>query len=568
MDKVKLYLELARKHHFWVLCGLSAVAGLMAWYLASGKLTAQFRQNSSTIDSTFSNLKNVSPDQPHGDWKDGINKETGAIGQDVWNAWKALYQEQKDKVFVWPKDLNSDFLDAANQLVSDPKAVIPRRLCEYYQSMVKEQVTNLPTIVGAASLEDMAAGGGFNAAAGGPEHHVDWLQSSQQDIMQSFDWTVRPSTLLVKYAQEELWVYQALCNVIKAANEGSSAQHDAVVQEIDAMDIAYNAVEDTPGGAGQNHVELLAGMSGSGGAAPAAVGAPGGAANPRPDPKTRGKPEAGLRGFAFGPGAGGDAAAAPANPDDMWKNYRYVNLDGTPKTAADVDADAGEYNLMPFHLLLKMDRRYIDQLLVAFRNSILPIEVQQVRINPEHVSSSSTGSARFSAPGRGMEGEHGAMGPGAGRFSAPAAVNQVSQQHDRTVTVELRGVVYLLKPPDPQKLHVAPATETPASDTAAAGNVQASVVGAAIKKVSDQPAAANAQAAAATSPPAAAGEGSAAVPSTPATTPAPSTPATTPAPSTPTPTPAPATATETPAAAAAESQPPAAAQPPTSEAKP
>ena len=49
-----------------------------------------------------------------------------------------------------------------------------------------------------------------------------------------------------------------------------------------------------------------------------------------------------------------------------------MNLDGTPKMAADVDASSGEYNLMPFRLLLKMDSRYIDKLLVAFRNSELP----------------------------------------------------------------------------------------------------------------------------------------------------------------------------------------------------
>jgi hypothetical protein len=338
-------------------------------------------------------------------------------------------------------------------------------------------------------------------------HRVDWSQSSQQDIQQTFDWTARPSTLLIKYAQEELWVYQALCNVIKTANEGSAARHDAVVQEIDVMDIAYAAVEDSPGGAGQNHVESIGTAAAVSPAAPVGVGAPGASANTRPDPKMRGKSEGQSRALSFSQPGGGEAAAA-GNPDDQWKNYRYVNSDGTPKMAADVDANAGEYNLMPFHLLLKMDSRYVDHLLVAFRNSVLPFEVQQVRINPEHAGNSGASYSHF-VPRGGPEGERGpAAGPG-GR--GPGAVaNSSAQQHDRTVTVEIRGVAYLIKPPDLAKLHIAPATETPAADTAATAgapatapatapvpvaapaagnNVEAGAVGGVIKEVGNTPAA-------------------------------------------------------------------------------
>ena len=60
---------------------------------------------------------------------------------------------------------------------------------------------------------------------------------------------------------------------------------------------------------------------------------------------------------------------------------------GAPLTeAAAVDSPAPEnkqYNRMPFELMLTIDQRYIDRLLVAFRNSPLPMEVQEVRINPQ-----------------------------------------------------------------------------------------------------------------------------------------------------------------------------------------
>ncbi len=154
------------------------------------------------------------------------------------------------------------------------------------------------------------------------------------------------------------------------------------------MDIAYDAVEDTR----RRRTNRVESITGSGGGPTAAPAAPVvlGAVNARPDPRTRGKREASRGSFGFG-GGGGEAAAAPANPDDLWKTYRYVNLDGTPKAAADIDAAGSEFNLMPFRLLLKMDSRYVDKLLVAFRNSTLPFEVQQVRINPEHAASSGGG---------------------------------------------------------------------------------------------------------------------------------------------------------------------------------
>jgi hypothetical protein len=150
---------------------------------------------------------------------------------------------------------------------------------------------------------------------------------------------------------------------------------------------------------------------------------------------------------------------------------------------------------MPFRLLVRMDSRYVDRLLVAFRNSVLPFEVQQVRINPEHTAaSSSSSSGRFSRPGAGGPGMGGpgmgpegpGMGSRPGRFPGPAATGTPAQ-HERLVTVEVRGVAYLLKPPDPQKLHIAPAEPAPTNGAPAAGTVEAGAVEGVIKQVGDNP---------------------------------------------------------------------------------
>src|SRR5262249_54376228 len=138
------------------------------------------------------------------------------------------------------------------------------------------------------------------------------------------------------------------------------------------------------------------------------------------------------------------AADAPAEkPEDQWKKFRYVKMDGlksTPLMADAIDKPEDQYNLMPFRLLLTVDGRYLDKLLVALRNSALPVEVQQVRMNPQATSGATMGGGVFPTGPRGGTGEHDA----AGGVRVGGATDQ-PQTHNQTV--EIHGVVYLLKPP-------------------------------------------------------------------------------------------------------------------------
>jgi hypothetical protein len=150
-----------------------------------------------------------------------------------------------------------------------------------------------------------------------------------------------------------------------------------------------------------------------------------------------------------------------------------------------VDAGGGEFNLMPFHITVKMDPRHVDRLLVAFRNSPVPLEVQQVRINPEHVYSGGASSyARPMGPptmggGSREEGEHGPPMMGPGRIAGPGqpfGQPQQQQQQQRAVTVDIRGVAYLINPPpDAEKLHIASAANPAGGDagTQPTGNATA-----------------------------------------------------------------------------------------------
>ena len=154
--------------------------------------------------------------------------ETKKVRESVWKAWNELYQNQKDSVFVWPKQLlKPEFLTAAASLEGD-KPTLPREWREYYQSAVKNQVRELAKTVDAATLDESTT-----ASANQPtprQHKVIW--NTLQDIADSFDWTEPPSAWLVKAAQEELWVYQALCKIIAEMNKDATGTHDAPVNEI------------------------------------------------------------------------------------------------------------------------------------------------------------------------------------------------------------------------------------------------------------------------------------------------------------------------------------------------
>src|SRR5262245_58106515 len=205
MDKVKHYLELVRKHHFWLLCALAALVGLIVWQMSTGKLAAEFASGVQTIDKKFQSLQGSN--EHHEDHGPGVSKLTEAVREDVNKTWDLLYQQQKEKVFVWPKELVPDFPQAIEKFdESKGKVEMDRDLLARYQRLVKDYAAKLPEKVDAASLTELGIDANVAANPGAivpttdtGEHKVRWNAGSLSDIVESFTWQVSPSTLLVKY---------------------------------------------------------------------------------------------------------------------------------------------------------------------------------------------------------------------------------------------------------------------------------------------------------------------------------------------------------------------------------
>jgi hypothetical protein len=490
MDKVKQFLEVARKHHFWILCGVAALVGLLVLMTSSGRLTAETTARKKEIEDNHRAVKDSPAKSPNETWTTGMGANTTAAREHVRSAWTNEYDKQKQGIFIWPKEvLGEDFIKDIASVEEGKKADLDTVLRERYLRTVTELARELPKIVDAEVAPDTAVVGAAPMnpmppvdANGNPilvDHKVNWDPASQQAIFETFTWFQAPSTTIVRQAQEELWVYEGLCKVIRDVNKNAKGSHDAPISGIHELAIAYQAHSGlgTGGFGGTTRgVERVkgpaAGGLGEGARGPMAgpEGSAPGAGTP-PNPKERCK---GIMGGGIGrPALGGTPApdaAAPAggNPDDIWKGFRYVDETGKPlATGAEVDASALEFNLMPFLMRLTINPKEIDELLIACRNSTLPIEVREVDLLEGAGGTSAPSGPSMMPPrsGGGMRGEEGGYGGGLGGGHMPTP--QMSGQgipQPKTVQIEVRGVVYLMKKPDPAKLGITPPEGMPPVD--------------------------------------------------------------------------------------------------------
>ena len=128
---------------------------------------------------------------------------------------------KKKSSFGPRKALGKDFVDAINA-TEGTKDEIRRRFLDRYLNTVKSFVNELTTIVDSAPPDTNAVSGGIGGFLMGPmvagpaagaanagDHLVVWDSGSLGNILKSFDWQNQPTTLIVRFAQEELWVYKA-----------------------------------------------------------------------------------------------------------------------------------------------------------------------------------------------------------------------------------------------------------------------------------------------------------------------------------------------------------------------
>ena len=180
------------------------------------------------------------------------------------------------------------------------------------------------------------------------------------------------------------------------------------------------------------------------------AGTPGAPSNPRFSSSGQ------MTGMGFEDGFPGDEFAGGAEADDdALRNWIYADANGTPLLAEEIEAspDTKFAHLMPFVVRGQVDQRKLDLLLRTLATWPVPINVRQVRINPENSLGAETSNRRMMAGGMGESyGMEGTQNGGSYR------------RYD--ITVELRGLIALAAPPNREFLGLSDPTTEPVDEPA------------------------------------------------------------------------------------------------------
>ena len=397
------------KYHFWAVALVALIAGGVCWTTATNTLSDQYNKRVQKITGDLKKVQGIATEASHPNQPvfDEVQKARDAVSGNVLSAWKELYDRQ-EKNNPWPKSLGEDFLSKITEL--KPTAEIPENYREIYANFIRSHLPELQKLISArraAETRSSAPPKPGDASAADAGAIVDWMDADFGRIEKRFTgWTTTPSTVEVRLAQEDLWVYGALLRILRETNKNATSREYAAVKRIEALEIGKAAVLNWSK------------------AAPAAVrggaGEPeGGSDTPSPDP-------------ADAEGSGGAAPASGSMTKELKEllDSRYVNEKGKPLPIG-ARGPFPQYKMMPVHMRLQMSQDRVGNLLMECANSTMPVEVRLVKL----AEVSDAGSSGRSA------GHDDSSGSGHGR--------KAIQSTD--MMVDVFGIISIFNPPPTDK---------------------------------------------------------------------------------------------------------------------
>lgn len=533
MDQLNQILGMLRKHYFWLLVCVAAGAGLLVWFLGSQKVVADYEERVGELESLRSQVSQIGPGAPNQEVVNATEAKIEELRQEVFSAWNFLYNNQKEQN-QWPASLSPEF----HRMIEAKEFgdTIEFSYRQEYMNFITEHFPTLFNIIdyrhpeGADltelfSLRGQATGMGSGSSYGGYSGYsstgtgypgsmsedgyagygsgssgrsgtagrgmvgtVEWDQGSIGLLKGRFAWQNVPNSKQIWEAQEDLWVYEALLRVIRKTNEGASGFHNASVKRIQVLEIGSDAASSlagSRGGApGSSYGYGSSSEYGSSMSYPTG-GSPSGDVSATPSGSTTSSSGSSSSAEGYGYGSYGSGMQSQSLG-------RYVDAEGNPLTP-DQESPFAEFKMMPVHMLLIMDQREIDTLLVNAANSSMPVRVTRVAIRPERSATvnlrPATGGSAYPGSSSGSEGyptggypdsgydsygsgstgygsgsSYGSTGEGYGSSAygggssygssgSQGISNRLGEEYTPyDLRVDIRGVIYIFNRPDPEKL--------------------------------------------------------------------------------------------------------------------
>ena len=450
----------AKKYLFWIVSSIVTVTVGVLWFLAIGQLNDQRTQQTSSINSVFSDLGKIKSvnesNHPNDDFQDGMEEIMTQVKFDIHRTWEAKYTTQKT-AFNWPTAEGELPQVTANQFIpltpielkvtaggvinpnnKDVSVEVNRIARTNYADFVKDYMPKLASRIDAAWGEPQIEGEGFGGAVGGfggettggdptgggnptvqqevPSRMVVWEENNQKALDARFTFTETPSTLSILYTQEDLWVLQQWLSIIENLNKEAEAAYNAKVTEIIGIDLAKNGDLLGPSGVDLAKESILSGgkiVAGEAGGDDGGIGGMDMMQQMGTMAPEGGENSSGSSDNSGGNGEKGNLVASDDPGDLRYVDDKYQPLQVTAlRDALDPEARTPKPELAiakryPTRIRLKLDMRYLSQFLAECGNAELSIEVLQVRIGGE--SGINKGGAAAGGTG-GMEGGAGMEG--------------------------------------------------------------------------------------------------------------------------------------------------------------
>ena len=458
MDQVRIILKLLWRERFWVLSVVGVLLAVICWHFSSGDLDQQFFSRKQAIEGKFSAMRNLTQENPlpNENVIEGDREQARQQSKNVLAVWKQLYDRQRNEVLYWPKDsLKPSFIAVIEKLkFRDPfPAQQAKDMRSHYWNYIGGRFDGLLKIVKALKSEEGVgsySGGGrrggrrmegegmdyegsrsaltlTDAEQEDEDYLVQWLD--QGNLRGKLQFASEPSVLQIWVTQEDLWVYETLLNVIAKTNEfrGATRPDNTAVRVIVALEVGQDAAV-----ASREKSSILM---------PQSMIAEGGEGMLE---RGMSESEGGREMYAEG-GLEGEGVS-----DAEVLAFRYLDPEGNPYPGEPEDK---EFRRLPIRMKLFLDQRYLSQLLVECANAALPVEVKQVRVNPE-VSGAGFGGERYGASSRSYRGMSG---------------TEEIESDANLADVEIRGVVYIYNQPDESVFELLGGDEDQLADASAGG---------------------------------------------------------------------------------------------------
>ncbi len=467
-------IRFAKKYYFWPVCLIALGLALFIWSSSTGGLDKEFNSNESSYTQSKSNVDNIPSNPPNEKAIKAVERKKNVLMHNVFNAWELLYNKQNEHN-QWPEiiinDRQVDF--NADKISGEGAEQYRYRIVEEFKKMVetlhpiserdKNGIAIDDEIGRVASNMDSATAELANAvdkskndlqqSSTSKKELVVWAEKDIDDLIEThFSWQRIPTTLQIRVAQEDFWIFKNLIDAIKSLNEGVDNRSAASLKEIRSLLIAGDAIE-------KFQARQETGFF---------------------DEKNFSKTSAGsdddMREGGEASESGSDASAGGEGGEALKKefrelyNLRYVDKKGKGLTAEQYNAsisfassgiNASKTRNIPVYLSLVIKQNRLSDLMSFLTNAEKPVDIKLVLINPGQGWTPSFDFSRFEDSVAEGEGGEGGEGVSHGRAAGKAASRgrgsknnenshfnrENSQLNSDEIIVDIYGIISLFNPP-------------------------------------------------------------------------------------------------------------------------